>query len=207
MLNRGGPNFVVFLLCGQIPFLWFSRSVSNSANSIMAGRGLIMQTAIPKAFFPLLVVAQDVVKQSLVFICLFGFLAAMGYPPGNHWLALPLLVLVQLLLISGLALFCAAVTPFIPDFKFIIGTGMTMVMFASGIFYDFRTTLLPEHREIFLLNPLATLIEAYRTVLMRGSWPDWLAIGQVAVASLAAIGFMLYVFRRNDPVYARLVVQ
>ena len=40
LLRRGGEGFVVFLLCGQIPFLWFSRSVSNASNSIMNGRGL-----------------------------------------------------------------------------------------------------------------------------------------------------------------------
>ena len=63
-LNRGTEDFLVFLLLGKIPFLWFSKSVSNSANSICDGRGLIGQLPIPKSFFPLLVVAQDGVKQS-----------------------------------------------------------------------------------------------------------------------------------------------
>ena len=53
-LNRGTDDFVLFLLCGKIPFLWFSKTVSNASNSIVAGKGLIHQMAIPKAYFPML---------------------------------------------------------------------------------------------------------------------------------------------------------
>ena len=207
MLNRGQDDFVVFLLCGQIPFLWFARSVNNASNSIIAGRGLIQQMAVAKPFFPLLVVAQDLVKQGVVFVCLVIFLVAMGYSPGATWLALPVVILVQVLVIAACALLAAAITPFVPDFQFIINTGMTMLMFASGIFYDYRAFILEEHRQYFLLNPLANLIEAYRDALMRQSWPDWSALAWVAFGSLAMIVVMFRFFRRNDATYARLVIQ
>lgn len=207
MLNRGGPDFVVFLLCGQIPFLWFSRSVSNASNSILGGRGLILQMAIPKPFFPLLVVAQDTVKQGVVFVCLLLFLAATGLLPSITWYALPLLIFVQVLLIAACALVAAAITPFVPDFRFLVGTGMMMLMFASGIFYDYNTILLEEHRQFFLLNPMASLIEAYRDALMRDTWPDRSSLAWIALGSLAVIMLMLRFYRRNDAAYARLVVQ
>ncbi|MFC1605776.1 ABC transporter permease [Pseudomonadota bacterium] len=49
-LARGGEDFLVFLICGHIPFAWFSKSISNAANSILDGRFLISQIAIPKPF-------------------------------------------------------------------------------------------------------------------------------------------------------------
>lgn len=207
MLDRGGTDFVVFLLCAQIPFLWFSKSVSNAAGSIIGGRGLIAQMAIPKPFFPLLVVGQDIAKQLVVFACLLLFLAAMGFPPSSTWLLLPILMLTQVVLISGFALLAAAITPFIPDFRFLINTGMTMLMFASGIFYDYRIVLKEAHKQIFLLNPLAALIEAYRDILMRQAVPDWQSLTWVLGAGMLLLLFMLHFFRKNDAAYARLVIQ
>ena len=51
-LARGTPNFVVFLVCGKIPFLWFSKSVSNASHSIISGRGLINENLNSNAIFP-----------------------------------------------------------------------------------------------------------------------------------------------------------
>lgn len=207
LLNRSGEGFIVFLLCGQIPFLWFSRSVTNAASSIMNGKGLIQQMAIPKPFFPALVVAQDAVKQGVVFACLLLFIVAMGYPPGVTWLALPIIAVTQLLLVAACALVVAAITPLLPDFRFIVQTGMMMLMFASGIFYDYQDVLNEAQQRLFLLNPMAQLIGAYRDVLMHASWPS--LSGLAAVALLSAVGLLAMVgfFRRTDALYARLVIQ
>jgi lipopolysaccharide transport system permease protein len=207
LLRRGGEGFVVFLLCGQIPFLWFSRSVSNASNSIMNGRGLIQQMAIPKPFFPLLVVAQDMVKQGVVFLCLLVFLIITGHLPGLTWLALPSLILVQALLIAACALVVAAITPFLPDFRFIVATGMMMLMFASGIFYDYDKVLLEEHKQLFLLNPVARLIDGYREALLHDAWPEWVGLGWILIGSVVVILAMFRFYRRNDALYARLVIQ
>jgi len=207
MLDRGGENFLLFLLCGKIPFLWFSKSVSNSANSILAGRGLINQMAIPKPFFPALVVGQDLVKQLFVMTALAIFVALSGFTPGVEWFVIPFIMFCQLLLITAAALIAAAVVPFIPDFKYIINTGMIMLMFGSGIFYDYRVSLNAEHQKYFLMNPLAQLIEAYRDILIRDSLPNFTALAAVSAGSVIAIGLFLLFFRRQDAAYARLVIQ
>ncbi len=207
LLDRGGEDFIVFLLCGQIPFLWFSRSVTNASTSILGGKGLIQQMAIPKPFFPALVVAQDAVKQTVVFGCLLLFIAAMGYPPASSWLVLPLIALTQLLLVAACALLVAAITPFLPDFRFVVQTGMMMLMFASGIFYNYRDVLPEDQQSLFMLNPMAQLIAAYRDALMYNNWPEWSGLAGTALFSLAGLGLMLLFYRRTDALYARLVIQ
>jgi len=207
MLRRGGEGFFVFLVCGKVPFLWFSRSVTNASGSIMSGRGLIQQMAIPKPFFPLLAIGQDMVKQGVVFVVLIAVVAAMGYLPSLSWLALPSLILVQILLIAACALVAAAIVPFVPDFKFVISTGMIMLMFASGIFYDYEAVLPPEQQQLFLLNPVARLLEGYRDALIRDTWPNFAGLTLIAVCSAIVILLMFEFYRRNDAVYARLVIQ
>jgi len=206
-LNRGTEGFLLFLLCGKIPFLWFSKSVTNSSNAIFAGKGLIHQIAIPKAYFPLMVVAQDFVKQVFVFIFLLLFLIYMGANPSTIWIYFILILFVQLTLVIACSLVSAAITPFIPDFKFLISTAMMMLMFCSGIFYSYEEVLLDKHQNLFLLNPVANLIKNYRQVLLENQPPDFTALSYMFLGSVFVIIIMKYWYKKTESTYARLVIQ
>ena len=206
-LARGTPDFVVFLVCGKIPFLWFSKSVTNSSRSIIAGRGLINQAPIPKSFFPMLVVFQDAFKQVIVFIAMFIFIIAFGTDVSWVWLSLIFVILTQLLFISAASLLVAAITPFLPDFKYLISTVMMALMLGSGIFYSYKDVLLPEHQQLFLMNPVANLVKNYRQVLMDGMLPDWTALGTIGAVSITLIVVMTLFYKKTDTTYARLIAQ
>jgi len=206
-LARGTPDFIVFLVCGKIPFLWFSKSVTNASNSIIAGRGLINQVAISKPFFPLLVVFQDAFKQAVVFIIMFLFIAGYGMEVSWAWFSITAVILTQFLFISAAALLVAAITPLLPDFRYLISTAMMALMLGSGVFYSYKEVLLAEHQKMFLLNPVANLIKNYRQILMDGAYPDWSALGAISLISGLLILMLFLYFRKTDTLYARLIVQ
>ena len=68
LLQRGTEDFVNFLLCGIVPWLWFAKCINQSGMSIVQGRGLISQVYLPKTFFPLVLVGQNSMKQVIVFL-------------------------------------------------------------------------------------------------------------------------------------------
>jgi len=206
-LRTRTPEFVVFLVCGQIPFLWLSKSITNSSNSIIGGRGIINQVSIPKPFFPMLVVFQDAFKQIIVFAMMLSFVAIYGGEVSWIWVSVLAVVLTQLLFIMAASLLVAAITPFLPDFKYLVATAMMALMFGSGIFYDYEDVLLPEHQNLFLMNPMANLINAYRDVLLDNHLPDWAALGYVCLVSVALITLMALYYRKTDKIYARLIAQ
>lgn len=166
LLHRGTENFVVFLLCGIIPWLWFAKSVMQSGNSITAGRGLLSQTYLPKQFFPLVVIGQASVKQMFVFVLLLAVLFEYGYPRSFDWLWLFPIIFTQLLLITAVSFMVAFLVPFARDIQYLVDAVLKMGMFGSGVFYSYKDVFLPEHRECFLMNPMANLIVNYRNVLM-----------------------------------------
>lgn len=206
-LARRTEDFMLFLVLGQVPFSWFSRSVSNASRSVVSGKSLINKVAIPKAYFPLLTVSQDLVKQSVVFVATLGFIVIMGQPITWNWFGLLPIILTQFLLIIAIGVTLSAILPVIPDFKYIISTVMMVLMWGSGIFYSYKDVLLAKHRDLFLINPMANLIKNYRQVVLDDVPADWLALGTIAGLSLVLIVVMLGVFRRYDTVYARLVVE
>jgi len=206
-LARGTEEFVIFLVCGKIPFLWFAKSINNASRSITAGRGLINQVSIPMPFFPMLVVFQDAVKQTLVFAAMIVFFILHGLDMSWIWISIIFVILTQLLLICAASLFVAAITPFLPDFKYLISTAIMALLFCSGIFYSYKEVLLPQHQKLFLMNPIANLIKNYRQVLMENTLPDWSALTGICLASILTIVLMLIYYRKTGTHYARLIAQ
>lgn len=207
LLQRGGENFVAFLVCGKIPFLWYSRGVQNSSRSIMAGRGLISQIYIPKAFFPIVVLLQDAVKQTFVFALMLIFLILYGIDVTWTWLYLPLVIGTQVLFILASGLLAASLVPVIPDFKYIISTGLMLLMFGSGIFYSYKEVVEPQYQDLFLMNPMAALIKNYRQILLEHSVPDFGHLVLIAIVCIGAAAFMILLLQRYHGEYSRLALQ
>ena len=206
LLGRGTPDFVIYLLTGLIPWLWFEKSVSNSTGSILGGAPIIMQTKVPLVLFPSEVVLQDGVKQLPVFLMLLAFLLLVGKTADIQWIGLVPVFLVQFLFTLAMALLVAAVVPFLPDLRYLVKTGLMMMMFVSGIFYSYDL-ILPEHQPYFFMNPMALLIKAYRDVLLEGSWPHWSGLFLVAFFSLLVIVLVGWMYRSMSPVYARVILE
>lgn len=207
LLHRGTEDFVAFLLCGIVPWLWFSKSVNQSGNSITNGKGLISQTYLPKPFFPLVVIGQSMVKQVLVFVLLFVFLFIYDYYPTLSWLWLVPIIFVQILLIIAVSFVVAFIVPFARDIRYLIDAGLKMVMFGSGIFYSYKDVFLPQHREYFLMNPMANLIVNYRRVLMEDTIPMTGSLSVIALVSVLVILLMTSAMKRHNNTLTRLALE
>ncbi len=207
LLNRGGPDYLIFLLTGLIPWLWFSKSVSNAAGSIVASQQLVQSQRINKAFYPLVVVGQDAAKQSAALLLLLGAVMAGGHNPTLAWAWLPILVAVQLAVVAATALVLAAVVPFAPDLRHLIPTGLLFLMLVSGVFYDFTDLVAPEHQRLFLINPIAALIGSYRQVLLHGEPPHLIHLSALAVMTALLLVASIKAYQRAGSALVKAVVR
>jgi len=207
LLNQGASNFVAFLLVGLGFWNWFGNTVNNAVGSILNGRALMLQVDIPKIFFPLGVVLQDLFKQVFVVALLLVFLLFYPTPTSITWIALPVLMLVQALLVTASAILASMVVPFVPDLKYVIGTILNLMMFASGIFFDIDDVVQPKYQFIMYLNPMAGLIKNYRKVLMQAQWPDWEYLVRVSLVGLTMLFLAFFLLKRLDRLYPRICQQ
>jgi lipopolysaccharide transport system permease protein len=207
LLQRGTDDFVAFLLCGLVPWLWFAKSVTNSSQSIIQGRGIIGQAFIPKAFFPLAAVSQDAVKQSVVFLLLFVFIIISGFSLTINWLWLLPIIISQFLLTMAISFCVAFIVPFARDFRYLVATVLTLGMLGSGVFFSYDQVLSPQNRDLFLLNPMANLLVNYRLVLLHGEAPMIVSLATISTLSLAFLALIFFLMRRFDNNLTRLVVE
>ncbi|EGQ8315342.1 ABC transporter permease [Vibrio cholerae] len=204
LLKQGGSDYVPFLLTGLIPWIWFGRSVSHAQGSIIQGKYLMNQVHVPKIFFPLTFILQDAIKQILVFILLFVFLLMYGYEYDFALLWFIPVVLIQLLLIVAFSLSVSLIVPFIRDFSFVVDTGLQIMMFCSGIFFNYRDIPAMESK-VFFVNPMAVILSSYRDILMYQTEPNLNLLTYVTVLSLAIIIVCLYAFKKLEYILPRVV--
>ncbi len=206
LLERGTEDYVPFLLIGLTIWQWFGNTINHGKSSILENRRLMEQVHLPKAIFPSIILLMDLFKFLIVFTLILVFLWIYGFGVNVTYLALPVLLLVQFLLISAFTYFLAAIVPFVPDLKFLITTLIQLVFFLTGIFFP-SSSISEENKFYFYLNPMANLIEDYRNVLMYGVWPDWSTLGIIAIASFAGIFISIKLIHRYDYIYPRVIMQ
>ena len=100
----------------------------------------------------------------------------------------------------------ALLPPFLPDIKIIITNVLRAGIFLSGVFYDYKT-IAPENHIYFELNPMAQLIDAYRSVLMHNTEPDYMTIGVIAGASFILLLISNLMYYILDPILPRALLQ
>ena len=202
VLQRGGPDFVPFFLCGIVAWKWFASGVQGGSQSISAYQGLLQQVYVPKYVFPIIVVVGSTTRFIPVLMLFALFLLFDGAPIRATWTAIPLVVFVQFCLIVALALLTGSITPFLPDLKVAIDNGILMLFFLSGVMFNINDV--PEPVKSYLLvNPMAGIIDEYRNVMIRGLWPDMERMGYALLFSLAAGSLGLAILRRMDRRYGK----
>jgi lipopolysaccharide transport system permease protein len=203
VLKNGQADFVPFLLVGLTLWQWFKSCVSHGGYAIWQQLRLIRQVFVPAQVFPSVQILADTVKFLFILALLLLILWGSGYPPNQAYLALPLVLLVELVFAAGAAYVVAAVMPFVPDLRFVIEQVLTVMMFLSGVVISLDAVPEPARRW-FMLNPIAVLVDAGRGILIHGRWPDWLALGQVAAISAALYALGSFLVMRWRPRYVKL---
>lgn len=204
LLQRGGREFIYSLIVGISVWTWFAGSLSSSMLSIIQANKIIGQIYVPKWIFPIILLAEQAYKQIVVFILLMIFLLVFSSASITWWW-LPFLVFIQLMVNVALGMLVAAAIPFIPDLRFVIAPGLRMLMFCSGVFYSIDSIPI-EFRNYFMLNPIANLIEQYRTILITGGSPELISLLLMLLgASLLILATLLFM-KKYDKFYPRLVI-
>ena len=203
--KRGGEGFVPYLLCGLVPWKWFDGTVRSASGILSSSVGLMRQVYLPKYLLPLAVVVTNTLKFGIILAILMAFLVLSGEPALSPALVyLPIVILVQLLLTLAIGGLAAALVPLLPDLRYVVNYGMTMLFFMSGIFFSLQD-MSPEAQKLLMLNPVLLIIDSYRAVLLDASAPSLAHLGAVTAGALSLLALVAVLFRRFDRVYPRVI--
>ena len=203
ILKRGGPDYIPFLFLGLITWKWFENTVTRTSESILGASGIFKKVNIHKSVFP----SVEILYHTWKFIIVFSFVIIayflMGYTRSLSILTLPVILVVQFVLVYGISIFIASITPFVPDIKFFVGYSMKIVFYPSGVLFDIASV--PEKYQILIqLNFLSGLIKSYRNVMMYQQFPDWFSLGYSLLVGIFFTVIGSIILNKYDKVYPKI---
>ena len=193
--SAGIEHFSLFLFCGILPWTWFSSSLLESSNALIAGGNLIRKVLFPAEVLPIVTVFAGLVHFCLGLPILAAFFVYYRVPVlASDLVWLPVIVFEQLLMTLGFALLLSALTVHFRDLRDLLANVLTLGFFLTPIIYPLSQA--PAWaRPLLNLNPFTTLAVSYQEVLVvPGRFTDWprlLIFGVVSVA-LCAAGYFVF---------------
>jgi len=206
LLQTRQENFLLFLMCAKIPYMWFSKAVTTASASIVGNRGIISQIDISKTIFPYAAIQITVYKEIPVFLLLFSMCAYYGFMPSMEWLLLIPLIVVMYLMIVALGLLTAILVCYADDVRMLINMAMLFLMFTSGVFFDIGDIHQPIQGYLLTYNPLAFLCDGFRKILMhKGTYNLQHLLALLGIFSVAIAGLHLLYRNLSRTLAARVV--
>ena len=197
--SKGIENFIGFLVAGVFVFDFMQTTITASANSILKNENLIRAVHFPKLILPLAIIWKEIQQYAISIVVLVLIILATGEPLTLMWLTLPLVLLMQTLFATGLALVLARWGARSRDVKQLLPFFTRTWRYASGVFFSIAafTASMPGFiGAVLTLNPGAVYIDLVRDSLMatESSEPVIWIMGVVWAVLFFLIG-LIYFYR------------
>jgi len=213
-INSGGIPYPVLTFAALMPWTLFQESVSDGVNSVVVNAHLIRKIYFPREIFPVTAVITKTVEFLINAFILALLMAWYGISPNWQILWVPLLLLYVLLASLTIAFVGAAMNVYFRDVAAALPLLLSVLMYLSPVIYPIRLVqekLLNHGGEgsilytLYLMNPLAGIIDAFQRVILRGLPPDATTLlpGLIFVILLLPLSYLT--FKRAEVYFADVI--
>jgi len=192
MPNTAIRNYPMFFLCGLIPYNFFVMAWSTGTSSLVDNTNLIKRVTVPREIIPIATVLGNSLHLLIQIALLLAFAMFVGSGINRYWIWLPLIWVMEVILLCGLALISSAVNVYVRDTRYLVESFNTVLFWLVPIVYPPPP---PKYYAMFELNPVAALVFALRDILLDGRQPAASLLLKLSFGSIAMLGTGLVLFR------------
>ena len=171
-------EFAVVLFCGLIAFNTFSECVNRSTGLIVTVPNYVKKVVFPLEILPVSVLGSALFHALISLSILMVANVLISHT--IHWtlVLLPLVALPLIFLSLGLAWFLSSLGVFVRDVTYTVTLIVQMMFFMTPIVYSVDTLKgVPSTLQMVMrLNPLASIVENFRRVVLWGMLPSWIGL-------------------------------
>ena len=203
-VDTGEIPYIVFSYTAMVPWLLFSSSITDMVESIVSNMNLVSKIFFPREILVISTLLARIVDFLIAYLLLI-FSIFIYHVEVNliYWLFLPVILLVQITLSLGIGLFASALNVFYRYIKHVFTLIMQLWLYASPIIYPI--SFVPEKwQNIYYLNPMVGIIEAYRSIMLYRTLPDISFLFSVLIAIIVLITGYLF-FKRVEVQFADII--
>lgn len=182
-LQRGTPNYAIYLFAGIVLVNFFTECLSNATRSIVDNRDLIRKIYLPRELFPVATVwvsAAHFLPQLLVLV---GACLVVGWTPSIFQIAAAVLIFLMVaVLATGLGLIFGAANVYFRDSENIVDMIVMVVTWASPVLYVWTMVedVMGSWFWVYQLNPMTVAVEVFHWVF----WEPTLNAEQLGIETI-----------------------
>lgn len=216
-IDSGSVPYPILTFAALMPWTFFQESASDGVYSVVSNTHLIKKIYFPREIFPLTSVVTKLVELGINFVILAGLMAWYQMLPSVYILWVPLIILYTVLAALTIAFVGAAVNVYYRDVGQALPVLLSLLMYASPVIYPLQLVkdkLLVQKAAgdwsewlytLYTLNPLAGIIDAFQSAVLRSEAPDLSAMlpGAMLVAILLPLSYLY--FKRAESYFADVI--
>lgn len=200
-----GGSYPMFIISGIFAWAWFNSAINESTGALTGQAGLVTTINLPRQIFPI----------GRVFGRFFEFLAGVpilliaayvfdGRVTWRTFVALPLAIVLQGILLAGISLLLSAATVMLRDLERFVRLAVRVLFYSAPIIYPldkvFASTTLPDWaKRIYILDPLVGIFQLYHAAWFPHEWPSNPVLATAVAGSVLTALVGWWAFRRLEP--------
>lgn len=187
------PNFPIYLLLGIVTWNFFKNGTNFALYSLTNRSTLLTQIYFPRSIPSISSCISASIILIFELIVLGIFMVVLGFFPPITIIFLPLILLLEFILILGIALPLSVLNVKLKDVEFIWGVIITAGFFLTPIFYQFD--MLPESiQNVLQFSPMVQILTMAHHVTLYGTLPSLNSIlyAIFSTSIIVAIGYGIF---------------
>ena len=206
--------FVVYLMSGLLPWLFFVNSLMQSVSSVVGNPGLVKKVYFPREILPLAAVGANIFHFVLQMSVFFVFLLIIRWHFSIYILLFPLVLLLEVIFTLGLSLFLSAANVYLRDVQHFVEVATMAWFWLTPIVYTMSTfsSVAGKYTPLYLINPMADIVLMWQYIIYNPQHygpsaayvSPWGFVG-TAVVSVALLVFGYYFFTRTERGFAEQI--
>ncbi|UZF91298.1 ABC transporter permease [Bosea sp. NBC_00550] len=201
-VEQTGPfDFAILLLVGTAVHGVFAEAVARAPGLIVSHPTYVTKVVFPIEILPIVAVLSSLVNAGItIAIVLIGQMLLKGV---FNWtfVLFPIVLLPFLIFVLALVMLFSACGVFLRDLSQVVGLLVTFSLFLTPIFYPLSAVPEP-FRTVMRLNPLTSIVEQSRTVVVFGGLPDLFSLSIYMCLALVSLAASFWLFQRLRPGFA-----
>ena len=204
-LPTGDGPHLVFYYSGMLAWTFFAAALSFGIGSLVSNMHLVTKVYFPREIIPLASVAAGLVDFAIAASILAGLVLVYRAPVTPAIALVPIALVIQVAFTTALVLAGSALNVFYRDVRFVVPLATQLLFFLTPVIYP--VSFVPEAwRSVYLLNPMAVVIEIYRAAV--GAVPAPPPAPSIALSigtALALLAAGYATFKRVEPDMADMI--
>lgn len=202
IMRMGIEKFYLFFFVALVPWLFFSTCLSAGTTIILNQQDMVKKIYFPREVLPISFTISQFVNMLLSFIVVFIVVAFSGvYIKISVLIFLPLIMLIEFILCLGITFMVSCLTVYFRDLEHILSIVSMAWMYLTPVIYPVE--MVPEEfRALFYINPMTSIIIAYRDILYYGKAPHMITLLNATLLGIFVLIIGKFIFSRMQRGFA-----